>query len=108
MWYSSSPTLIEVPPYCTRLRQHHPRESVWQTRAPENAVLSYLRDQHTVASLYAHRHALAILIKGSRADGQDASLVELLNRGLRQVDAAGGLGLGLDALHEHTVEEGNK
>lgn len=66
---------------------------------------TYLRNQHLVAGGHAHGHALAISVKGAGADGQDLGLVELLDARLGQEDAAGRLGLGLDALHEHAVKE---
>ena len=69
---------------------------------------TYLRNQHLVAGGHAHGHALAILVEGAGADSQDLGLVKLLDARLGQEDAAGRLGLGLDALHEHAVEEGDE
>ena len=43
-----------------------------------------------------------------RSNSEDLGLVELLDAGLGQEDAAGSLGLGLDALDEDTVKEGSK
>ena len=69
---------------------------------------TYLGNQHLVAGGHAHGQALAILVEGAGADGQDLGLVELLDARLGQEDAAGGLGLGLDALHDHAVEQGDE
>ncbi len=70
--------------------------------------VSHLGNQDTVAGLDAHWHALSILVEATRSDSEDLALVELLNASLGQEDAAGGLGLGLDPLDEHAVEERNE
>lgn len=67
-----------------------------------------LGDQDAVASSAAHGHALAVLVQAAGADGENLGLVELLDARLGEEDAAGRLGLGLDALHEHAVEERDK
>lgn len=67
-----------------------------------------LGNQDPVAGVDAHGDALAVLVKGAGADGQDLGLVELLDARLGQEDAAGGLGLGLDALHQHPVQQGDE
>jgi hypothetical protein len=69
---------------------------------------TYLGNQHAVAALHAHGQPLAVLADSSRADGQDLALVELLDARLREEDARRRLGLGLDALHEHAVEQGDE
>lgn len=66
---------------------------------------AYLGNQHAIARRDTHGDALAVLVEGARADGQHLGLVELLDRRLGQEDAAGGLGLGLDALDQHAVEQ---
>lgn len=82
-------------------RKHHTN---LDKRAPSRKA-TYLRDQHPVPRRDAHGQPVALLVEQARADGQDLGLVELLDARLGQEDAAGGLGLGLDALHEHAVEE---
>ncbi|KAI6759256.1 hypothetical protein HG530_009936 [Fusarium avenaceum] len=67
-----------------------------------------LRDQDTVTDGNTHGQSVALLVHSTRANGQHLGLVELLNAGLGQEDAAGGLGLGLDTLDEDTVKEGSK
>lgn len=67
-----------------------------------------LRDQHAVAGLDTHGHALALLVEETGSDGEDLALVQLLDAGLREEDAAGGLGLGLNALHEDAVQQGDE
>lgn len=66
---------------------------------------TYLRNEDLVALLNTHSYPLALAIQSTGTDGQDLGLVQLLDGGLGQEDAAGGLGLGLDALDEDTVEE---
>lgn len=66
---------------------------------------TYLRDQNPVAALDAHGHPLAVLVERAGADGKHLALVELLDARLGQEDAACRLGLGLDALHQHAVEQ---
>lgn len=64
-----------------------------------------LRDQHLVAGLHRALDPLALPVEPARADGEHLRLVELLDGRLWQEDAARRLGLGLDALHEHPVEQ---
>lgn len=64
-----------------------------------------LGDQDLVAGLHADGNAVSGLVEGAGADGEDLGLVQLLDRCLGQEDARGGLGLRLEALHEHAVEE---
>lgn len=66
---------------------------------------TYLRDQNTVADGNAHGGTLAVLVKSAGANSEDLGLVQLLNAGLGQEDAACRLGFGLDTLHEHAVQE---
>ena len=68
-------------------------------------LFPYLGDQDAVTLLDAHGQAVALLVEGTGADGEDLGLVELLDARLGQEDAAGGLGLGLDALDQDAVEE---
>ena len=69
---------------------------------------THLRNQNPVTLLNTHRQPVALLIHSTRTHSQDLRLVELLHAGLRKEDAAGGLGLGLDALDEDAVEEGRE
>jgi hypothetical protein len=64
-----------------------------------------LGNQNLVAGLDAERYPLAILVVKTGTDGEDLALVELLDGAIRKEDASGGLGLGLHALDEDTVEE---
>ena len=77
---------------------------------PEQAVLlladldgaaAELRNQDLVTGLDADGNAVAGLVECARANGEDLGLVQLLDGGLGQEDAACGLGLGLEALDEH-------
>lgn len=81
---------------------------------PEQAVLlladldgaaAELGDQNLIAGLHADGNAVARLVECARADSKDLSLVQLLDGGLGQEDAARGLGLGLEALDEDAIEE---
>jgi hypothetical protein len=67
-----------------------------------------LRNQNPIAGRHTHGQALAILVESTGSDGEDLALVQLLDRGLGEEDAAGGLGLGLDALDEHAVQQGDQ
>jgi len=81
---------------------------------PEEVVLllshldgraAILGDQYAVALVDAHGHALAVLVQTAGPNRQHLGLVELLDARFGEEEAAGRLGLGLDALHEHAVEE---
>lgn len=98
-WYSSSPALTGEPP---NFKAHSLAPPLFFTIHSEQA---YLRDQDAVALLDTHGQAVALLVEGAGADGQDLGLIELLNARLGEEDAAGGLGLGLDALDQNTVEQ---
>lgn len=67
--------------------------------------MAYLRNEDTIADSDAHGQAVALLVEETGADGQDLGLVQLLDAGLGQEDAAGGLGLGLDALDQDAVQK---
>lgn len=71
-------------------------------------VTTYLRDQDTITCRNAHGEAVTLLVEGAGPDGQDLGLVELLDAGLGEEDAARRLGLGLDALDEDAVQEGRE
>ena len=84
---------------------------------PEQAVLlvtdldratTKLGNEDLVAGLHADSNAVARLVECAGADGENLGLVQLLDGCLGQEDAGCGLGLGLDALHEDTVEERRK
>jgi hypothetical protein len=67
-----------------------------------------LRNQNLVAGLDGRSNALAIAVVGTGANSKNLGFVELLDGGLGEEDAAGGFGLGLDALDEDAVEEGSE
>lgn len=89
----------------TILRRH---TSVSNTQVPLDLTATYLRNQHAITGLDAARDTLAVLVEAPGSDSQHLGLVELLDRRLGQEDARGRLGLGLDALHQHAVEEGRQ
>jgi hypothetical protein len=60
---------------------------------------------HGVADLDAHLGALAVVEALAGADGDDLAADGLLLRGLGQVDARRGAGLGLDGLDKDAVFE---
>jgi hypothetical protein len=64
-----------------------------------------LRDQHAIALDDAHGDAFAVLVEATGAHGQHFALVELLDGRFGKENAAGGFGFGLDALHEHAVQQ---
>lgn len=66
---------------------------------------TYLGDQDAVANGDTHGQAVALLVKSAGSNGQDLGLVKLLHARLGQEDAAGRLGVGLDALHENAVQQ---
>lgn len=70
--------------------------------------MTYLGNQHPVAVSNAHGQPLSLAVQRSGPDGEHLALVELLDARLGQEDAGRGLGLGLDALHEHAVEQGDE
>lgn len=69
---------------------------------------TYLRNENLVTGGDAHGETLAVLVEGTGANGENLGLVLLLDTALREEDAGGGLGLGLDALDQDAVEEGSK
>lgn len=71
----------------------------------EDTGATYLGNQNLVAVSDTHGEALAILVHGTRANSEDLGLVLLLDAALREEDAGGGLGLGLDALDQDAVQE---
>lgn len=64
-----------------------------------------LRNQNLVADRNAWRYPVAVLVQTTGADSQDACLIQLLDGAFGEEDAARGLGLGLDPLHEDAIEE---
>lgn len=78
---------------------------IWSTHRQS---VSYLGDQDAVTDGNAHGYPGARPVEGAGPDGQDLCLVELLDARLGQEDAAGRLGLGLDALDEDSVQEGHE
>ena len=94
-WYSSSPALTGDPPNYTK------------SAVPcyLHAEATYLGNQHAVANDHAHGQAVALLVESTGSDSQDLGLVELLDARLGQEDAAGSLGIGLDALDEDAIQQ---
>jgi hypothetical protein len=66
---------------------------------------THLRNQNLITRCNTRCDSLALLIEATRSNGKHTRLIELLDAALWEEDAAGGLGLGLDALDEHAVEE---
>lgn len=66
---------------------------------------TYRGDQDTVANGDAHGQSVSLLVHSPRANSQNLGLIQLLDAGLGKEDAAGSLGLGLDALDEDAVQE---
>lgn len=64
-----------------------------------------LRNQNTIANGNTHRQTVTLLVQGTRSNGHNLGLVELLDAGLGQKDTAGSLGLGLDPLDQDSVEK---
>jgi hypothetical protein len=98
MEYSSSPTLIGLPPNC--ILQSAPQFLLKSHSSP-----THLWYQDPVTSRNAHRNRLAILIPCTRANSQHLGLVQLFYRRLGKEDAAGRLCLCLHTLDEDAVEE---
>lgn len=64
-----------------------------------------LRNQHLVAGPHAAGHPLAFLVEPAGSHGENLCFIEILDGAFGQENAAGGLGIGLYALHEHAIEE---
>lgn len=56
----------------------------------------------------AARNILAIPVKETRTNSENLGDILLLDAALREEDARGGLGLGLDTLDQDAVEEGGE
>lgn len=56
----------------------------------------------------AARNVLAIPVKETRTNSENLGDILLLDAALREEDARGGLGLGLDTLDQDAVEEGGE
>lgn len=56
----------------------------------------------------AHGDLRAIAVNDTRANSENLGNVLLLDAALREEDTRGGLGLGLDALDQDTVEKGSE
>lgn len=83
-------------------------EQVELLLADLDRAAAVLRDQHLVAGRNTHGRPLAVLVEVARPDRQDAALVEVLDTRFGKEDAAGRLGLGLGALHQDAVQEGDE
>lgn len=115
--YSSSPTLMGLPPNC-RGSEISLLFQFGGARCARGVPIgmghgraggaTYHGDEDLVTGGDAHGEALAVLVEGTGANGEDLSLVLLLDTALREEDAGGSLGLGLDALDQDAVEEGSK
>ena len=88
-----------------------------RTRGPGRSVLlltnldgiaTELRNEDLVTGSDTHGETLAILVEETGANSEDLSLVLLLDGGLGEEDAGGGLGLRLDALDQDAVQEGGE
>ena len=66
---------------------------------------TYLGDQDAVTNGDTPGQAVALLVKSAGSNSQDLGLIKLLHARLGQEDAAGRLGIGLDALHENAVQQ---
>jgi hypothetical protein len=118
-WNSSSPTLTGDPPYCNRptisdSESFFPYSTqATQAVGPLNLELptptaltrTYLRNQNTVAVGDTHRQTLALPVESAGSNSEDLAFVELLDARLGQEEAAGRLGVGLDALYQHAVQQ---
>src|SRR5262245_7991722 len=67
-----------------------------------------LAEQHPVAGLHVWLDDLTGLVAAARAHGDDLALRRLLLGGIGNDDAALGLLLGIDTLHDHPVVQGTK
>jgi hypothetical protein len=94
-----------VPPYYIKPISPH---SIHIYALPFIHPSTYLRNQHLVTGLHRRRYSLAVLVEQTGTYGQHLRLVEVLDGGFGQEDAAGGFGIGLDALDEDAVEEGDE
>ena len=65
-----------------------------------------LGEDDAVTGLDVEGDALAVVVEGALADGQDGGELGLLGGGLGEVDAGAGDGLGLVALNQKLVVEG--
>src|SRR5206468_11940743 len=64
---------------------------------------SVLGEDDLVALLHIHRDVLAVLVPGTRADGEDVAALRLFLRRIRKHDAAEGLLLFLEDLDDQAV-----
>ena len=78
-----------------------------QCRTPKKKKTN-LGDQDMVTSGNAHGNLVAFRAEDTRANSEHLGDVLLLDAALGEEDSRGGLGLGLNALDQHTVEEGGK
>lgn len=69
---------------------------------------THLGDQDSVANRHTHGQTRASLGERTGSNSQNLALVQLLNARLGQEDAAGRLGLSLDALDQDTVQQGDE
>lgn len=65
-------------------------------------------NQNTVAGGNTHGETVSLLVHGARPNGHDLCLVELLHARFGQEDAAGRLGVGLEALNQYPVQQGSE
>src|SRR6185503_18049858 len=67
-----------------------------------------LAEQHLVLRLQVEGHDLAGLVASAGADGDDLALLGLLGCGIGDDDAAGRLGLAVDAADDHAIMQRTK
>src|SRR3954447_4212985 len=67
-----------------------------------------LAEQHLVLRLQVEGDDLAALVAGARADGDDLALLGILGSGIGDDDAAGCLGLAVDAADDHAIMQRTK
>ena len=84
---------------------HSFRAPIQDSTRPKEKEKAYLRNKHPITSSNAHRQALALLVERARPNSQHLALVKLLDARLGQEEAARRLGLGLDALDQHAVQQ---
>jgi hypothetical protein len=73
-----------------------------------DGVATELGNEDLVTGSDTHGETLAVLVEETGANSEDLGLVLLLDGGLGEEDAGGGLGLGLDALDQDAVQEGGE
>ena len=81
-------------------------QSPHRNKEKEKRGRAYRRNQNLITRLDAHFNSVAFRIHPSGTNSQYLCLGEFLDRVYWQVNARGGLCLGLDSLNKNTVQEG--